>query len=721
MESFLNARKAAQTISEQPVFAADGLSCNNFYFIKDGVPVFPAVGEAHPMRLDPRFWEDVIVKMKCGGLNAVSFYVFWLFVQPTPDTFCFTGRCNIRRFVQLCAKHGMYALPRIGPFCNAELAHGGLPSWLYGMPVSERSNDEGYFALVNRYYNAIGEQFKGLYYKDGGPIVSVQIENEYGCAPALWSGFYPYGGSELVSKGDGGDAHMRRLKALALGAGIDVPFYTATSWGGSSCPEDEYLPVYGGYAYLSASGPTETSTFSFSHDSRRTPYATTELGTGCDTQKGWRPHIPPQAAETTFCAALAQGCSAAGFYMYAGGTNPPSYERFYVSDMKYLCMPLMSYDFSAPIGEYGLTTEAYTRLRQWLLFARDFAPELLKTKPVWAEEYVRPEDTEHLRCMARADGDSGFVFINNYQDKLKLPARENVAVRLALPGGELRIPRRGGFAVAEDEDLMFPFRLDLNGVTLEYATAIPFCRLNGGYVFRRAERAEAVYAFADSYNIVGGAARCEDGFAYVSPRGDEPFSAGGVKLLTLGNEQARHTLKIQLNGQDALLYSPQDFTYEDGGAVFTSFEPEFSYSLLGFDGVKTKKLTVPERTVRANIEILNETWANVRVDRAEFEGLEDVFLFLDFDGDIARVFSDGKLVADRYNDGTTWKISLRHLYKEVTSARSLSIRLLPKTYGGTSMYFDGITFKPVSENGGKTGFIKLSVVPRYRVRLRIGL
>jgi len=135
---------------------------------------------------------------------------------------------------------------------------------------------------VERFYNELGKQFEGLYFKDGGPIISIQLENEYEHAPALWDVFYVYG-CELVNKGDGGESHMIKLKELAMKAGMDVPFFTCTGWG-SPVPKGEMLPTYGCYAYLGDGGPSSCSTFCEIKTEFEYPLAFSELGGGAPAQ-----------------------------------------------------------------------------------------------------------------------------------------------------------------------------------------------------------------------------------------------------------------------------------------------------------------------------------------------------------------------------------------------------------------------------------------------------
>ncbi len=721
----LDVRNPIQTVNNEILYSGSGkngtLDCNNYYYMNDGVPVFPVMGEIHPMRIDPEFWEDVIVKAKCGGLNTISFYVFWICIEPAPGVFDFTGRNNIRHFAELCVKHGLYAVPRIGPFCNAEMAHGGLPSWLYGMPVTERSNDPGYLTLVSRLYHAIAEQFKGLFWRDGGPIVCLQLENEYGHAPALWSSFYPFGGNELVSTGDGGDEHMLNLKRLAIEAGFDVPFWTATGWGDAPVPEGEFLGTGGAYTYLGRGGPTEGSCFNRIPKNYKTPYTTCELGTGVDVHSPWRPHVPPEGAEVVLLTSIAQGSNACGFYMYAGGSNPATRERFFVSDQKYLCMNLISYDFSAPIGEYGLVNDTYRHLRPWLTFLQDYTKEFVTTKPVWQEDAVLPEDTEHLRYMARVDGNSGYLFINNFQDKLTLPERNDVSIQLELPGGKLLIPQNGGITVAENEMLMLPFNMALGKAILNYAIVTPVCKLENGaeitHVFRKTRKNPAVYVFPRGTDINGNVnSYTDDVSVTVTAQPDDCFSVDGVKVLTLEEETVLHMQKVRLpDGNETLINSPDDFTYKDGVIRLTSFSNEIQVRILTNDGWKTLTRTVDTMESQADVKVLNGTWATVKLPENDFNELDDIFMELRFDGDIARVFADGKLVADHYNDGRPWQVSLKHLFREVTSGNGLAIRLLPKVDGETAMCFDGITYRPVGDNSGTMQFKSIEIKPHYKV------
>jgi hypothetical protein len=121
---------------------------------------------------------------------------------------------------------------RVGPFAHGECRNGGLPDWLYGRPFALRSNDAGYLRYVQRLYGEIGRQLRGQFYQDGGPIIAVQLENEYMHASAPWE-VVARQSHERVTSGADGTEHMRVLKELARQADLNAPFYTSTGWGGA--------------------------------------------------------------------------------------------------------------------------------------------------------------------------------------------------------------------------------------------------------------------------------------------------------------------------------------------------------------------------------------------------------------------------------------------------------------------------------------------------------
>ena len=170
----------------QPLsFAAGGrspdgraLAINSRYLTVDGQPWFPVMGEFQYSRYPAEAWETELLKMKAGGVRIVSTYIFWIHHEEVEGQFDWSGRRDLRRFVELAGRHGLMVWARVGPWNHGEVRNGGLPDWVLRKSATRR-NDPAYLKSVARFYGQIGGQFKGLFWKDGGPIVGVQIENEY--------------------------------------------------------------------------------------------------------------------------------------------------------------------------------------------------------------------------------------------------------------------------------------------------------------------------------------------------------------------------------------------------------------------------------------------------------------------------------------------------------------------------------------------------------------
>jgi beta-galactosidase GanA len=151
-----------------------------------GRPWFAVSGELHFSRVDPRLWDDGLAKLRAAGVDVASTYVFWNHHEEVRGRFEWLGAKDLRRFVAACARRDLKVVVRVGPWCHGEARNGGFPDWLYGQPFELRSNDEGYLACVATLYREIAAQLRGLLWKDGGPVVGVQLENEHMHSAAPW-------------------------------------------------------------------------------------------------------------------------------------------------------------------------------------------------------------------------------------------------------------------------------------------------------------------------------------------------------------------------------------------------------------------------------------------------------------------------------------------------------------------------------------------------------
>ncbi len=179
-------------------------------FLLDGKPFQIISGEMHPARIPREYWKQRIEMAKAMGCNTIAVYIFWNYQETSPGIFDFTStNHNIAEFIKICQQENMWVLLRPGPYVCAEWDFGGLPSYLLKIPdIKIRCMDARYMSAVTRYINRLSKEITPLLCTHGGPILMVQIENEYGS----------YGNDRN---------YIAALKKLWVNNGVDVPFYTA--------------------------------------------------------------------------------------------------------------------------------------------------------------------------------------------------------------------------------------------------------------------------------------------------------------------------------------------------------------------------------------------------------------------------------------------------------------------------------------------------------------
>jgi beta-galactosidase len=335
------------------------ISTNNF--LLDGKPFLIKAGEMHPSRVPHQYWADRLRMIHAMGLNTVSIYVFWNVHEPREGEFNFAGDADIAEFVRLAQKEGLWVILRPGPYCCAEWEFGGFPWWLlkdHNMKV--RSQDPKFLAAAAAYMKKLGDQLAPLQVTHGGPIIMVQVENEYGSF-----------GSDHV--------YMGKILDMDRAAGFDVPFFTAD--GGGSMMAGGHLP--GVLPGLNGGGE---NIFKEVGKYRPTgPWFVPEF------YPGWLDHWGESHArvgvnglvretewkltnDVSFC-----------YYMIYGGTdfgfmNGANYGG------RFQPQPT-SYDYDSPIDEMGRPTPKYFALRKVLaqhLAPGETLPEVPATTPVIA-------------------------------------------------------------------------------------------------------------------------------------------------------------------------------------------------------------------------------------------------------------------------------------------------------------------------------------------------
>ncbi|MBQ8616724.1 MAG: beta-galactosidase, partial [Clostridia bacterium] len=204
------------------------IDVTSLYIERGGKPWMAVMGEYHFARDSRSPWRGELAKMKAGGVRVVATYMFWIYHEEIEGEFDFTGDLDVRAFIEECRAQGLEVMLRIGPWAHGECRNGGFPDWLLKKDFKLRDSNPGYMAYARIWYERVFEQVKGLFFKDGGPIIGVQFENE------------------LVDNAQ----HLLDLKRLALSIGYDAPIYTVTGWNskyGARIPVDDVLPVFAAY------------------------------------------------------------------------------------------------------------------------------------------------------------------------------------------------------------------------------------------------------------------------------------------------------------------------------------------------------------------------------------------------------------------------------------------------------------------------------------------
>ena len=643
--------------------------------IIDGRRVCPVMGEIHYSRIPQSEWQQEVRKMKDGGVTIIATYVFWNHVEEQQGIFRWDGQRNLRQFLEVCKAEQMPVVLRIGPFCHGEVRCGGIPDWMYNpsltlpegegtsKPIRMRSEDPRFLFFVERLYRQIFTQVQGLQWKDGGPVMACQFDNEY--------------------RGRG--SYLMALKKMALRIGFDLPFYTRTGWPelATPVPFGEMLPLYGDYAdgfwersleetagsyykafnFRAPSGLGENmgaldTTNSLPTGENRgivtpspfgegrggAPYFTCELGGGMMTAYHRRPYLYPEDAYSMALVKLGSGSNLLGYYMYHGGTNPDGLT--WLNEMQstlatnYNDMPVKNYDFQAPLGEFGQKNPHYYMLRPLHLFMHDYG-ELLAPMAAHfpCEQDIPKGDDSHLRWSFRCNvsplgdekGAPVFVFINNYERLQNLSTKRDVQLeacgvklpKLTIPAGTMCI-------------------LPVNVDGIRYATAQLVARRNGKIYMQQIKGIPTTIALQNGKTLRN-----------VKARGTEKPVWQNIYLLS--TEDAEHLFLDETPQDDIGL-----------GAVCEKIR----------DAGPHRPITMGVNKVAE--EPTDEDFEQAAVDRISVPNDAVTkyrrLLQIDYRGDVARLYCNGQLIADNFYNGRPMLYGLWRLPADTTE---LELRILP--------------------------------------------
>jgi beta-galactosidase len=185
-------------------------------FMLDGQPFVIRSGEMHYPRVPREYWRDRMKKMRALGLNTLCTYVFWNLHEPQPGKFDFSGNLDLAEYLRTAQQEGLWVLLRPGPYICSEWDFGGFPAWLLADPdIHVRTPDPKFMQPAERYMKRVGREAAGLEIARGGPILAVQVENEYGSF-----------GNDKV--------YMEAIRKMIVDAGFKGSLYTADGSGASN-------------------------------------------------------------------------------------------------------------------------------------------------------------------------------------------------------------------------------------------------------------------------------------------------------------------------------------------------------------------------------------------------------------------------------------------------------------------------------------------------------
>lgn len=336
-------------------------------FYLDDKPFDLASGDFHYFRTMPGGWRHRLALMKAAGLNAVQTYVPWNLHEPEKGHYCFEGHLNLHAFLALCQEMELYVLLRPSPYICSECDWGGLPYWLMQENCCPRTHDENFLRHYKDYFARLLPQFQDMLSTNGGSIIAVAVENEYGSY-----------GMDID--------YIRSLAKLYQDSGIDVPLYNTDG-------DNAYMLTHGGpkeiWSGINVAEVTETSLATLHQYQPDVPVYIGEMWGGRAQQ--WGGKFVRQSADTIamrYKKALTLGAHV-NWYMFCGGTNFGSFSganhcvyRADVPGARERYIPFCtSYDVDAPVSEDGRPTEKYFALRNVLANHRGIAEEDLPPVP----------------------------------------------------------------------------------------------------------------------------------------------------------------------------------------------------------------------------------------------------------------------------------------------------------------------------------------------------
>ena len=415
---------SAQASEAQSFKAGDGT------FLLNGEPYVVKAAELHYPRIPRPYWDQRVKLCKALVMNTVCLYVFWNAHEPNPDEFDFTGQNDLREFVKICQENDMKVILRPGPYVCAEWEMGGLPWWLLKKKdIKLRENDPYFLERVDKFQKAVAEQVGDLTIADGGPIVMVQVENEYGS----YGVDKPYVSNirDMLRKNFGENVTLFQCdwSSNFLNNGLDDLVWTMNFGSGANIDQQ--------FAKLKEVRPNS-------------PLMCSEFWSGWFDKWGANHETRPAADMIAGIDEMLSKGISFSLYMTHGGTN---WGHWAGANSPGFAPDVTSYDYDAPISESGQTTPKYWELRKTLAnYANGKLPKVPATiKPVAVKPFQLTEVAPLFANLPEAKKDVNIRTMEEYNQGFG-----SILYRTTLPA----LPQGGSLNVLDAHDYAQVF---LNG------------------------------------------------------------------------------------------------------------------------------------------------------------------------------------------------------------------------------------------------------------------
>ena len=715
-------RPLARPAMSNAIDRHDRFALTNRYVEVDGRPAIPVSGELHYSRVPRAEWEERLRLMRSGGVTAVATYVFWNHHEPEPGRRDFHGGLDVAAFVALCARVGLDVVLRIGPWAHGEVRNGGFPDWVQHAPVAHRTDDPAYLALVDEWFAALGAELAPLC----GPtsrVIAIQLENELYDQPGhlvtLKAMARRHGLTAPVYTATAwGGAELPTGEVLPLYGGygdgfwvdVDQPwdttfrehFFFSHTWDDPGIGAD--LRDHPGIGRQVTASRVPSPDF---------PAATCELGGGMAAAYHRRPLLGARDIAAVAQNKIGNGSGWQGYYMYAGGVNPrpdlqESQATGYPNDL-----PGFDYDFHAPIGAAGVLAGSHAELRRQHAFLAAFG-ERLADMPSTLPDVLPAgvDDAETLRWAIRSDGATAWVFVTWQQPHAPLDTFRGARFALRLGDETVTLPH-APVDVPVGTIAHWPVNLELGGVRLRWATASPLTVLGQaerptlGLVAGPGIPVELAADGATMTDAAGAVRETAPGVFVVDA--DEPRrvdvlqgdarlpvlvlpAACAAELWVLDGPNGRRLVRcaapvhVEADGRIAVRSSARQrvLEYDPDAAAFVPIAVDAPG--VGVDvalepvpgavgevppagyGARAGRAAAPNADAIARH---GTTWTFTVPEAAPGRRV----LHVDWAGDVAVLEVDGRVVLDRFWDGTTWTIGLDAL--AVAPGAELTLRIVP--------------------------------------------